>query len=74
MTNKIPEYIPEHQIERLISDIYYLKMEVNANYKDFSSQEIQRIIDLRLEKKKELYRLQKLKDRKNKILKIRSKI
>jgi hypothetical protein len=74
MINKIPEYIPENQIQRLISDIYYMKMEINSNYKTYSAVEIHDLAEERLNKKKELRRLEKLRDRKNKILKLKSKI
>jgi hypothetical protein len=72
MINK--EYIVSNRIQELISNIYFLKIEINSNFQNLSTQQIQEISDQRIEMKKELYRLQKLRDRKNKILKIRSKI
>ena len=74
MTNKIPEYISPYRINELITDIYYLKIEINSNYKNLSPQEIQKLNDERNDKKKELYRLRRMRDRKNKILKIKGKL
>ena len=63
-----------NRIQELITDIYFMKMEINSNYKTYSATEIQDMTEVRLNKKMELYRLQKLRDRKNKVLKIISKI
>lgn len=71
---KNEELIPSNRIQELITDIYFMKMEINSNYKTYSATEIQDMTEVRLKKKMELYRLQKLRDRKNKVLKIISKI
>jgi len=47
-----------------------MKMEINSNYKTYSAVEIHDLAEERLNKKKELRRLEKLRDRKNKILKL----
>ena len=73
-TNKIPEYISPYRINELITDIYFLKMEINAPSKKYSAMEVYDMTEERLNKKMELYRLQKMRDRKNKILKIKSKL
>ena len=72
-TNKIPEYISPYRINELITDIYFIKMEINSNYKTYSAVEIHDMAEERLNKKKELRRLMTLRDRKNKILKIQEK-
>ena len=74
MTSNIPEHIPSNQIQRLITDIYFLKIEMNSSYKKYSNVQIHDMAEERLNKKKELYRLMALRERKNKILKIKSKI
>lgn len=64
----------QFDIERLKSEILFLKIEVNSNYNSMSATDIQDIVDKRLSLKNELKRLYKLKDREEKIRKIKSMI
>jgi len=63
-----------YDIERLKSELLFMKIEINSNYKTMSASQIQDLVEERLNKKKELHRLILLNERKNKILKIKSKI
>lgn len=64
----------QFDIERLKSEILFLKIEVNSNYNSMSATDIQDIVDKRLSLKNELKRLYKLKDREEKIRKIKNMI
>jgi hypothetical protein len=68
------EYIPSNRIQELITNIYCLKIEINSNYGNLSVQQLQEMYEQRIEMKMELYRLQKIRDRKNKIMKIRNRL
>ena len=74
MMKDIKDYVPVHRVEELITDIYYLKMELEQPLKKYSNVEIHDMAEMRMDKRKELDRLLKLKDRKKKIDKIKSKI
>ncbi len=63
-----------YDIERLKSELLYMKIEINSNFRTMSVAQIYDIVEERLNKKRELHRLIILNERKNKILKIKSKI
>lgn len=64
----------DRKIQELTTDIYRIKMEINFNHRDLSAQTVQKLTDERMDMKKELRRLMKVKDRRAKITKIRQKI
>lgn len=63
-----------YDIKRLKSQLLFMKIEINSNFRNMSASQIYHMTEKRLNMKEELRRLLKLKERKDKIRKLKSKL